>query len=37
MKKINDLLDKILYWILLIILILGLGILIKIIFFGGVK
>ncbi len=37
MNKINDLLDKILYWILLIILILGLGILIKIMFFGGVK
>lgn len=37
MMKINEILDRILYWILFIILILGLGILIKIMFFGGVK
>ncbi len=37
MNKLNDLLDKLLYWFLLIIFILGLGLLIKILFFGGIK
>jgi hypothetical protein len=37
MGKINDLLDKLLYWILLIIFLLGIGILIKMLFFGGIK
>lgn len=37
MMKMENLLDKLLYWILFIIIILGVGILIKILFFGGIK